>query len=35
MSATAVLTGCVVALDNLAVGLALGVTQIRLGPLLG
>ncbi len=30
-----VLTGCVVALDNLAVGLALGVAPFRLGPILG
>ncbi|MBV9512034.1 MAG: manganese efflux pump [Caulobacteraceae bacterium] len=29
------LTACVVALDNLAVGLALGVSQLRLGPVLG
>jgi manganese efflux pump family protein len=29
------LTGCVVALDNLAVGLTLGIVEIRLGPLLG
>jgi putative Mn2+ efflux pump MntP len=29
------LTGCVVALDNLAVGLALGVAPVRLGPILG
>ncbi|MBV9354317.1 MAG: manganese efflux pump [Chloroflexi bacterium] len=30
-----ILTGCVVALDNLAVGLALGVAPVRLGPILG
>jgi manganese efflux pump family protein len=30
-----ILTGCVVALDNLAVGLALGVAPFRLGPILG